>query len=481
MLNIRSMLYTFNFLLISALYALSIHVYGQDISVKIHLRGVSETNISLLPLSGPKQFKSITEVKGVKNGETTTLQVSKDYLPGEFVLRFDYKENPESTPYPSEKHILVGSQSLELWVHPMFANNPDSTWFGKDEKENAAFARFNEENSQQKQKIGLLQQFLMEYDQPESAFYQQGITEYDNRRQAYNLWLDKKAKEDAKLFVSSLYRFSYLPEIMFRGSEKERLLSLIAHYFDGIDFNDPIIIKTAQMNEWMNNYVNLHGQMATSATLRDSLIPAAAYKAVEKAKTGNPLVYGWMVDYFYRGFESNDMPQGMKVLEPYLNDPNCLTTKRMEIERRLKGMEALVIGTKAPDIRLKDKDNSPFALYTWQTPAKYMLVLFWSADCSHCKETIDALYPLSQKIEVKQKMSVLAVSLDETETEVKAWQQKVNQLPEWKHLRAEEGINSKVASDYFILATPVMILLDAKTMEISAMPSTMAELERLLK
>jgi hypothetical protein len=44
----------------------------------------------------------------------------------------------------------------------------------------------------------------------------------------------------------------------------------------------------------------------------------------------------------------------MKVLEPYLNDPVCLTTKRMEFERRLKGMESLLVGSKAPDIRLID-------------------------------------------------------------------------------------------------------------------------------
>jgi hypothetical protein len=48
-----------------------------------------------------------------------------------------------------------------------------------------------------------------------------------------------------------------------------------------------------------------------------------------------------MVDYFYKGFESNNIPDGTKVLKPYLNDPNCLTSKRMEIERRLKGIETL--------------------------------------------------------------------------------------------------------------------------------------------
>ncbi len=157
---------------------------------------------------------------------------------------------------------------------------------------------------------------------------------------------------DKTLFVSSIYRFNYVPQILFEGPEKEKMISLINHYFDCFDFNDPIIIKTSQMNDWMNNYVNLNGQLATSIALRDSLIPAVARNAIEKAKIGNPVVYGWMVDYFYCGFGSFNLPAGIRVTEPYLADPNCLTSKRMEIERRLKGMETLLPGIKAPDIKL---------------------------------------------------------------------------------------------------------------------------------
>jgi hypothetical protein len=58
----------------------------------------------------------------------------KSSLPGEFVLRFDYKENKESTPYPSEKYIFINNQDLELWVRPQYCNNADSTWFQPDEK-----------------------------------------------------------------------------------------------------------------------------------------------------------------------------------------------------------------------------------------------------------------------------------------------------------------------------------------------------------
>jgi len=454
---------------------------GQHISITIHLRGVSESKISLLPMAGPKAYKPILELSSLKNGDTAVLRIPAEYLPGEFVLRFDYKEKPQSTPYPSEKLILVGSQSFELWTNPMYANNADSTWFGSGEKENNAFARFNSENNLQKQKIGLLQQFLMEYDQPESDFYRLGTQEYEKRRQAYKHWLVRKATDDSSLFASSLYRFSYLPQISFSGSERDRLLSMIDHYFDGIDFNNPIILRTSLMNDWMNAYVNMHGQMATTVALRDSIIPAAAVKAIEKAKQGNPLVYGWMVDYFYRGFEANDLPTGMKVLKPYLNDPDCLTTKRMEIERRLRGMETLTIGSVAPDIVMNDANSKPFRLSTYQPATPYILLLFWSADCSHCRETIDKLYPWYQQGHLSTKMPVIAISLDETTTEVSQWEQRIKTLSAFKHLRAEEGISSKVANDYFILATPVMMVLDGKSKKVLALPSTIEQLHEFIR
>jgi thioredoxin-related protein len=333
------------------------------------------------------------------------------------------------------------------------------------------------ENGKQKDKLGLLQQFLANYDDTKSKFYQQGIEEYEKRREAYNQWLDARVKEDRKLFVSSLYRFQFVPEVPWTGTEKERAFSVISHYFDGIDFNDPVITKTSQMNDWMNSYVNLHMQMATTTALRDSLVASAARTAVEKAKQGNPVVYGWMVDYFFRGFESNNLPEGMKVLQPYLDDPNCLTSKRMEIERRIKGMETLVKGSKAPDIELKDSFGNPFKLYDFNPSSPYILLLFWSADCSHCTETVKAISPWLQQPDNKQKVSVIAISLDETETEIKAWEQKIAELNAWKHLRAVEGVRSKVANDFFILATPVMIVLDSKTKRIVAMPGTLDELK----
>jgi len=454
---------------------------GRDVAMTIHLRGVYESKISLLAISVSQTYEPIIEVPGVKNGGTTTLLVTKDHLPGEFVLRFDYKETAASNPYPSERYFFINDQDLELWVSPVYCNNPDSSYFQADERENATFTRFSAENGRQREKLGVLQNFLMSYDDTGSKLYQEGISEYEKRRQAYNQWLKNQAEQDKALFISNMYGFQHVVQIPWEGTETDRIYSLINHYFDGINFNDSMIVKTSDINKWMDNYVNLYGQLSTTAALRDSLFPLAGKTAIEKAKQGHPLVYGWMVDYFYRGYEANGIDAGIKILEPYLDDPNCMTSKRKEIARRLKGIETLVKGSKAPDISMKDSEGNLFELNKLETQSNYVLILFWSADCEHCTEMLGNLYPWQQQADIRQKMTVVAISLDETETEIKAWQQKVTELKGWEHIRAEEGVRSKVASDYYVLATPVMVLLDAKTRKIVASPNTLIELIKAMQ
>jgi peroxiredoxin len=277
-----------------------------------------------------------------------------------------------------------------------------------------------------------------------------------------------------------MYGFQYVPQISLSGSDYDRIKNIIDHYFDGIDFENPYLIKTSDINKWMDNYVNLYGQLSTTVALRDSLFSEAGKTAIEKAKQGHPLVYGWMVDYFYRGFESNAMDAGMKILEPYLNDPTCLTSKRQEITRRLKGIETLVTGSKAPDFSIKNEEGTLFQLSTYAPKSDYILLLFWSADCGHCAELANKIHPWSQQSEVNEKLAVVAISLDDTDLDIIAWEQKKKDLTGWKHLNDTDGVRSKVAADYCILATPVMYLLD-KDKKIIAQPLNLEELEKAIE
>jgi thioredoxin-related protein len=469
----------FFFLCISVITVTS--AQNGSVTIKIHLRGVYDSKISVLGMNNTRLFKPIVEIPAIRDGQTATLTVPGEHLPGEFVLRFDYKENESSTPYPSEKNVIINRQDLEIWVRPQYCNNGDSTWYMEGEIENTRFIAFSLENAKKKEKLGLLQNFLMNYDDTESEVFKVGSKEYEQRRTAYNEWLAQQTESDKNLFISSMYPYQYVPKIPFKGSESDRINAMIEHYFDGMDFKNPQLIRTSYIFKWMDSYVNLYGQMATTTALRDSLFPLAGKRAIDKARQGDPMVYGWMVDYFYRGYESNAIEAGMKILQPYLDDPNCMTTKRQEIKRRLEGMQTLVPGSMAPDVTMKDLDNQEFDLFKAPFDTKYILLVFWSGGCSHCVETCDQVYPWQQQAEISKQVSVVAISLDETDTEIEAWKKKWPAYGSWKHLRAEEGIRSKQASDYYVLATPVMALIERSSKKIIAMPNTLNELKAALK
>jgi hypothetical protein len=452
------------------------------VSLTIHLRGVYSSKISLMTQKGGSALiQDILVKESVANGDTCTFIVPALYLPGEFVLRFDYKEEETSTPYPSEKSFILNQQDMELWVSPIFCNNADSTKWQDGESENTAMGKFMAENFKQKEKLGLLQNFLLNYDDNASDFYQEGIVEYEKRRQAHNQWITEQVKNERNLFVSTLFFFQYVPAISWNGDEADRRQSYKENYFEFVDFNDTLLIRSRDFKSWMDQYVNLYGEDATTNELRDSLFTVAGQRAVEKAKAGHPKIYGWMVDYFYNGYESFNIQPGIAMLATYLDDPNCLTAKRQAILKRVEGMKTLVPGSVAPEISYTDPTGLNVSLLGSQTKAQYKLVLFWSADCPHCMELVNKLYTFWQKPGSKDKMTIFAVSLDETETEIAEWDKAIRLLPGWNHYRAEGGVNSPEAASYFILATPVMVVVDAKTNQIVSMPETVEQLEKELK
>lgn len=458
-----------------------LHAQTNDRKVTVHLRGVYESKISILPLIGPNAFKTIVTADGLKNGGSATVSVSADELPAEFVLRFDYKDKVNSTPYPSEKRIFISDQDLELWINPPYCNNSDSAWFQKDEKENMAFLNFSVENGRRKEKLGLLQNFLMNYDDPKSKFYKLGIDEFETRRSEYNNWIGKQSELNKSLFVGHTFQFQYIPENDFEGNEAVRLQSMITHYFDGIDFKDQLLTHTTDLKGFMDAYVNIYGTLALTEALRDSLFTLAGQRAIDKASAGDPKVYGWMVDYFYKGYESFGIEPGMKMLQAHLENPNCLTTKRQQILKRVEGMTKLVPGALSPGFILKDADSNNFDFHAYKGTSKYKLLLFWSADCEHCMALVKSLSEWYNEAGNKDKISIIAVSLDDTDTEVEKWKKAIPTLAGWKHLRAKGGVNAAIANDYAILSTPVMFLVESQSNLIYGIPDGLDDLITLLR
>ncbi len=440
--------------------------------VIVHLRGVFDAGISLTSFTGLKAINKVAEISGIKNGETTTLNIPSQYLPGEFVLRIDYRGKEADSPYPSERTLFINNQNIELYVNPPFINKTDSIKFNTDEKENTVYSLFMKENNEKRTQLDLLRQLLIGYDSPKSKFYDQGMKEYENRRKEYNTWLLKEAETHKKLYISHLFQFHYIPALDWKLDEKKRMNQVTQLFFEGIDFNDTLIIRTKEINKMMGDFMGIYGLQITKEYMKDSVFTEAGRVACEKASKGHPKLYGWMVDYFYSGFETYQINQGMQMLQTHINNPNCLTNKKLQILKRLKGIEKLKPETVSPDFIIKDSEGKDFEFHTYQGKAPNKLLLFWSADCAHCKHIVDSLYQWFNTGDNKTKIDVIAVSLDNTETEIPKWEQAKQTLNNWKHLRAEGGVNSTVANDYFILSTPVMFIVETKNNTILNMPET---------
>lgn len=444
-------------------------------TLSVKLRGVYESKISLSPFNGVRVSHPIAVERGVKNGGQVLFNVPDSLLPGEFLVRFDYKATEKDHPYPSELRLYLNNENIEASVHPMYIHGDSLVLTG--DRENKVWNRFMEQNAQKRQQLALLEQLLQGYDQAGSPVWNQAAKAYEQRRVAYNKWVDSMAMAYKVLYVGHLFRFQRLQPVNWVQTQEERLSSQVANWFNEFDFNDTLALRSRQMNEYINAYVGLFGVRATTVELRDSLFTAAGALACEKASAGNPKVYGWMVDYFFNGFETYNITQGLKMLEKHIQNPNCLTSKKQEITRRLEGMKKLVPGVHAPVLRAQNAEGNEVDVKLTLKEKDYQLLIFYATDCGHCEEMFAQLSEWYDKPENKAWFAITSIALDDVpDTWTDAHGKRA--YP-WTDLYAPGGVNSEAASDYYVLSTPSMFVID-KNGVLAAVPGSVRDLDRFL-
>lgn len=464
--------------LITLLMALGFWVVAQTPTRKltVKLRGVYDAKITLTAFDGVAYSRPMKEVPEVMPGQTVGFELPTGQLPGEFLLRFDYRAKAEDYPYPAELPLYINREDISVDANPLYLRG-DSLRVSGD-RENAAFANFSNKNMEMRQQIGLLEQLLQQYTYRKSAVYTQAAKEYLLRMNEYNRWIDAMAVADRDLYVGHLYSFQHRHPVNWAQTPDEQMKEQVAHWFAGFNFNDTLLLHSRQMNEFMNGYLGVFGAQATSVELRDSLFTQAGRMACELASTGNPKVYGWITDYFFNGYETYDIKPGISMLEKHLNNPNCMTRKRIEIERRLKGIEKMVKGVTVPNLRLRDEEDREVNVTVAPTGNKYALLVFYESDCGHCTELLDKLQKWHAISENKAWFNIVTIGLD---SNAEVWREffKKKAFP-WTDLYAEGGINSTAANDYYVLGAPSLFVVDGQG-KLCATPLSVEELDQFLK
>jgi len=184
-----------------------------------------------------------------------------------------------------------------------------------------------------------------------------------------------------------------------------------------------------------------------------------------------------MVDYFYNGYETYNIVPGMKMLEKHLNNPGCLTSKRLAIAKRLDGMKNMVPGVKVGNVMVHDISDREETINMSSCDKAYRLLVFYDSECDHCRELLAALRKWYTLPENSKRLEVVSVCVDNSRDQwVPAFT--ANAFP-WIDRYAPGGINSQAATKYYVLSAPNMFLVD-KSGGLVSIPNTVEEMEKAI-
>ena len=229
------------------------------------------------------------------------------------------------------------------------------------------------------------------------------------------------------------------------------------HYWDDFDFQDDRLIYTPIYEPKLKNYLD-----KWVVPIPDT-VKQVCDEILKKAE-GTEQMYKYSLWYMTRWAETSKI-MGMDEVFVYLVEEYYMKGKATwldeeqlkKYEDRAKAIAPNMIGQPAMDIRVRDMNNNLAPLSS--VDADYTLLVFFEADCGHCKKELPKLDSLYKKELYKYGTIIFAVESS-------------NEVEKWKKLVKDKGLRSgwihtydpdrstNFRSFYDVYVTPTIYLLD---------------------
>ncbi len=395
-----------------------------------------------------------------QNGNSKVVPMSEESKRDSLIYKIPTKNLPCVTSL--EFRMLTGnkrSMSLEVVMSdkdlrislPDWNSNPH--WHG--DHENIANENFVRNNFNQKQRLQILQNFISNYAERDELL-NLALKTYKQQREEYNQWVSRQINKNENLWISHFWKNQFFTKAEITTDKEKNLHEVIEYTFEFEDFKDTTLLNSDYFLKLINNYMSMNEMLvqATKAN-RDSLMTKAGRELAQKASMGHPRLYGWVVDYLYTNYERYSIHMGIVMLQDHINNPNCLTYKKQEINRRLEGINRLMPGKTTALLQLEN--GAKEVVDVFNKTDKPLLLFFYESDCGHCEGLLERIKYWHTTTDASSQISICTISLDEDYNTWKKYHKEKDY--EWKDLHAPGGINGKVAKDYVLLSTPTMIVL----------------------
>jgi len=257
------------------------------------------------------------------------------------------------------------------------------------------------------------------------------------------------------------------------------------HYWDGISFTDERLLRTPIFEPRLDKYYK------TLVVPEPDSIKKEVDLMLAKSAS-NKEMYKYLLTYFVQQYIN---PQYMgqdavfvHLFEKYINnnpEVDWFTEKyKKYMTDRAYSLMANLIGAPAQNLELVDTLEKPMPLYDVKAP--YIVICFWDATCSHCKEVVPKLDSIYRSKWKQEGVVIYGVMVDGGK---EAWTNYIrdNNLKEWIHVyetNAQRDAGYAAGKPnyrqlYDVYQTPILYLLD-KDKRIIAKKLTYDQIDEVL-
>jgi len=442
--------------------------YGDGYNLTINFANVKNDSVFLGHHFGDKQYVIDTALVN-EAGQVNFKSADSDVLGGLYMVILPNKKYFEFI--LNERSFTINADSTDFLNKTTFKGSKENDIFYEDliflnDKKKLA----GELNEQKKS---------LDAESEAAKKITEQLKAVDKEVKSFRKDLQKK---NPTLFYTKLLQASPDPEIpeeLKNKTDKEGKQAQFdyykAHYLDGVDFSDERMLNTPLLRQKMTYYFD-----KLTVQHPDSIFAAASYIIDEKVK-GNQDVFKYVTNYVTSNYEKSKI-MGMDRVFVYMVEKYYMTgqaywiddTQLYKIKDRAMKLKPLLIGEKAPNMILKDRDGKVHNMY--DIDKDVTILYFWDPDCGHCKKKTPILKDFWKKYKNESMMIYAAC----TEVEKDKWLNYVDEQNLDFLNVADFEFRSPFREVYDIYSTPVVYFLD-KDKIIKAKKIGVEQLEQVYK
>ncbi len=247
-------------------------------------------------------------------------------------------------------------------------------------------------------------------------------------------------------------------------------------YFNHVDFNDTLLLRTHLFTAKLVGYLSLYQSPKMDKKAMEKAFVAPVDTILRKAQV-NEKMYLFCLHYLVKGFEDfgfENLLQHIAAHQHLAEFPGN-SLQKQALQHQLKLITELAIGKTAPDFTTHTLKGKRIQLS--KVKADYTLLVFWASWCPHCTAALPKLKKYYNP-QHHEKLQIIAVSVDDSRKPVIKEVRKEGY--EWINIAEQKGWDSPIAEEYGVSSTPTFFLL-GKDKKIIAKPSNINEVVRLLQ